>query len=39
MIVKQLYDWQTFGGADDVMRLVDLLERADIAWCAIGSIQ
>jgi hypothetical protein len=35
---KRFYDWQTSGGTDDVMRLVDCLERADIAWCAIGGI-
>jgi hypothetical protein len=35
---KQFYDWQTVGGTDDVMRLVDCLERADIAWCAIGGV-
>ena len=28
MIPKQFYDWQTVGGTDDVMRLVDCLERA-----------
>ena len=38
MTAKQFYDWQTLGGTDDVMRLVDCLERADIAWCAIGGI-
>jgi len=38
MTSKQFYDWQTAGGTDDVMRLVDCLERADIAWCAIGGI-
>ena len=38
MTAKQFYDWQTSGGTDDVMRLVDVLERADIAWCAIGGI-
>ena len=38
MTPKQFYDWQTAGGTDDVMRLVDLLERADVAWCAIGGI-
>ena len=32
------FDWQTAGGTDDVMRLVDCLERADIAWCAIGGV-
>jgi transposase InsO family protein len=35
---KQFYDWQTRGGTDDVMRLVGVLERADVPWCAIGGI-
>lgn len=38
MTAKQFYDWQTSGGTDDVMRLVDVLERSDIAWCAIGGV-
>ena len=38
MTGKQFYDWQTSGGTNDVMRLVDCLEKADIAWCAIGGI-
>jgi hypothetical protein len=38
MTSKQFYDWQTAGGTNDVMRLVDCLERADIAWCAIGGV-
>jgi len=38
MTAKQFYDWQTAGGTNDVMRLVDCLERTDIAWCAIGGI-
>ena len=38
MTPKRFYDWQTAGGTDDVMRLVDCLERADIAWCAIGGV-
>lgn len=38
MTAKQFYDWQTVGGTDDVMRLVDCLERADILWCAIGGV-
>lgn len=38
MTAKQFYDWQTSGGTDDVMRLVDVLEKSDIAWCAIGGI-
>lgn len=29
MTAKQFYDWQTGGGTNDVMRLVDCLERAD----------
>ena len=38
MTPKKFYDWQTSGGANDVMRLVDCLERADIQWCAIGGV-
>jgi hypothetical protein len=35
---KQFCDWQTAGGTDDAMRLVDCLERADLAWRAIGGV-
>ena len=38
MTPKQFYDWQTAGGTDDVMRMVDCLERADLTWCAIGGV-
>ena len=38
MTAKQFFDWQTSGGTDDVMRLVDCLERADVRWCAIGGV-
>ena len=38
MTAKRFCDWQTDGGTDDVMRLVDGLERANIAWCAINSV-
>src|SRR6266849_196300 len=38
MTPKKFYDWQTAGGTDDVMRLVDCLERSDIPWCAIGGV-
>ncbi|MFC7339080.1 nucleotidyl transferase AbiEii/AbiGii toxin family protein [Haloferula chungangensis] len=38
MTARKFYDWQTAGGADDVMRLVDCLERAEIPWCAIGGV-
>lgn len=38
MTAKQFYDWQTDGGTDDVMRLVDRVERADIPWCAISGV-
>ncbi len=38
MTGKQFFDWQTDGGTDDVMRLVNCLEKADIAWCAIGGV-
>ena len=35
---KKSYDWQTAGGADDLMRLVDCLERNDVRWCAISGV-
>ncbi|MGK0189909.1 MAG: hypothetical protein ACI9R3_005728 [Verrucomicrobiales bacterium] len=38
MTDKKFYDWQTAGGTDDVMRLVDSLERAEVKWCAIGGV-
>jgi len=38
MTARKFYDWQTAGGADDVMRMVDALERAEIPWCTIGGI-
>ncbi len=38
MTGRQFYDWQTAGGADDVMRMVDAVERAELQWCAIGGI-
>ena len=38
MTAKKFYDWQTAGGTDDVMRLVNCLEGADIPWCAIGGV-
>ena len=38
MTGRQFYDWQTAGGADDVMRMVDALERAELRWCSIGGI-
>lgn len=38
MTSKQFYDWQTSGGTNDVMKLVDCLEKADIAWCVIGGL-
>ena len=38
MTAKQFYDWQTSGGAGDVMRLVECLEHTDVAWCAIGGV-
>jgi len=38
MTGKQFFDWQTSGGTDDVMRLVDCLERADVRWCCIGGV-
>lgn len=33
------YDWQTAGGADDVMRMVDALKRAELHRCSSGGIE
>jgi len=38
MTSKQFYDWQTSGGTDDVLRLVTVLEQADLSWCVIGGV-
>lgn len=38
MTSKQFYDWQTSGGTNDVMKLVNCLEKADITWCVIGGL-
>jgi hypothetical protein len=38
MTPKQFYDWQTSGGTNDVMRLVNVLEKADVPWCVIGGV-
>ena len=38
MTGKQFYDWQTSGGTNDVMQMVDCLERADVQWCTIGGV-
>lgn len=38
MTGKQFFDWQTSGGTDDVMRLVDCLKRADVPWCCIEGV-
>jgi len=35
---KQFFDWQTSGGVNDVLLLVDCLERLDIPWCVIGGV-
>lgn len=38
MTLRQFYDWQTLGGAKDVMRLVASLEEREIPWCMIGGL-
>lgn len=38
MTAKQFFDWQTAGGANDVVRMIDVLEKASIARCAIGGV-
>jgi len=35
---RQFYDWQTAGGGGDVLRLVEILEQAEIPWCMIGGL-
>lgn len=37
MTGKQFYDWQTSGGTNDVMRMVNCLEQADIPWCTFDN--
>ena len=38
MTMRQYYDWQTAGGAGDVMLLVETLEHLEIPWCMIGGL-
>ena len=38
MTMRNYYDWQTAGGAGDVMRLIEALERLEIPWCMIGGL-
>jgi hypothetical protein len=38
MTLRQFYDWQTLGGAKDVMRLVATLEEREFSWCMIGGL-
>ncbi|MDD2599397.1 MAG: nucleotidyl transferase AbiEii/AbiGii toxin family protein [Kiritimatiellae bacterium] len=38
MTLKAFYDWQTNGGGGDVTRLIDVLERLEVAWCVIGGL-
>ena len=38
MTLRQFYDWQTLGGAKDVMRLVAALEEREISGCMIGGL-
>ena len=38
MTGRQFYDWQTAGGVNDVLRLIETLERAEVLWCAIGGV-
>jgi hypothetical protein len=38
MTARDFFEWQTGGGAGDVRRLVDTLERRQIPWCMIGGL-
>jgi hypothetical protein len=37
MTGRHFYDWQTAGGADNVMRTVDALERTELHWRTSGA--
>lgn len=36
MTSNQFYDWQTGGGTNDVIRVIHILECADVEWCVIS---
>jgi len=38
MTLRQFYDWQTEGGAQDVSKLVAALQEREISWCMIGGL-
>ncbi len=38
MTLRQFYDWQTEGGAEDISRLVSALQEREISWCMIGGL-
>jgi hypothetical protein len=38
MTDRQFYDWQTGGGANDIMKMVSVLEEKGVAWCMIGGL-
>lgn len=38
MTEKAFYDWQTAGGGGDILRLIAVLERLDVPWCAINGV-
>ncbi len=38
MTNRQFYDWQTDGGAGDVLHMVNLLESRELPWCMIGGL-
>lgn len=38
MTLRQFYDWQTEGGAQDVSKLVAALQDHEISWCMIGGL-
>lgn len=38
MTGREFYDWQTAGGGGDVIKLIEVLERHAVSWCAIGGL-
>ena len=38
MTELEFYDWQTGGGAKDVLQIVAVLEKLEVTWCMIGDL-
>ncbi len=38
MTDRQFFDWQTGGGANDVLKMIGILESRALPWCMIGGL-